>query len=75
MKTVKDLTVKVTYRVGLVDVEMPQKVYDQIVEAAENGDDIDPSDPRKYTDAADWLSDNIRERDCMDWEAEIEDVS
>lgn len=75
MKTVKDLTVKVTYRVGLGDVEMPQKVYDQIVEAAENGDDIDPSDPRKYADAADWLSENIRERDCMDWEAEIEEVS
>jgi len=75
MKTVKDLTVKVTYRVGLGDVEMPQKVYDQIVEAAENGDDIDPSGSRKYADAADWLSDNIRERDCMDCEAEIEEVS
>ena len=31
--TVKDLTVKVTYRVGLGDVEMPQEVYDQINEA------------------------------------------
>ena len=54
---------------------MTQKVYDQIVEAAENGDDIDPSDPRKYADAANWLLDNISERDCMDWDAEIEEVS
>lgn len=61
MKTVKDfiVRVKVTYRVGLGDVEMPQKVYDQILEAEENGDVIDISDPRKYADAVDWLNDNL----------------
>ena len=75
MITVKDLTVKVTYRVGLGDVEMPQEVYDQINEAMDNGDEIDPTGMPKYPKAAEWLSDNIREGDCMDWSAEVEDIS
>jgi len=75
MKTVKDLTVEVKYRVGLGSVEMPQEVYDQLIEATDNGDVIDPSGMPKYPEAAEWLSDNIRERDCMDWECEIEDIS
>lgn len=75
MITVKDLTVKVTYRVGLGDVEMPQEVYDQINEAADNGDEITISGMSEYPKALQWLSDNIHEGDCMDWIAEIEDVS
>ena len=75
MKTVKDLTISVKYRVGLGDVDMPQKVYDQLVEAAENGDEIEPMDSRKYADAAEWLSDNVKERDCMEWYAEVDDIS
>jgi len=75
MVTIKDLTVKVTYRVGLGNVEMPEKVHQQLLEASENGDEIEMGGISKYPDAYDWLSDNIRERDCMDWEAEIEDVS
>ena len=75
MKTVKDLTISVKYRVGLGDVDMPQNVYDQLVEASENGDEIDPCDNRKYSDAAEWLSDNIKERDCMEWSAEVDDIS
>lgn len=73
MKTVNDLTVKVTYRVGLGQVEMPGKVYEQLVEAAESGDEIE-SHSEEYTDAAEWLSNNIREADCMDWNAEIEEI-
>lgn len=73
MKKIKNLTVKVTYRVGLGDVEMPDEVYEQLTEAAEDGDTIE-SGGIKYTEAAEWLSNNIRERDCMDWEAEIEEA-
>lgn len=75
MTTVKKLTVKVTYQVGLGDLKMPKNVYDQIVEAANEGDEIDLSDSRKYSDASDWLSANIRERDCFDWVVEIKDIS
>lgn len=73
---VKDLTVKVTYRVGLGDVEMPKKVHEQLIKASEKGDEIEMGGIiSKYPDAYAWLSDNIRERDCMEWSAEIEDVS
>jgi hypothetical protein len=75
MVTIKDLTVKVTYRVGLGEVEMPEKVHQQLLEASENGDEIEIGGISKYPDAYEWLSDNIREPDCMDWSAEIEDVS
>ena len=35
MKKIKDLTIKVTYRVGLSDVEVPDKVYDELAKAYE----------------------------------------
>jgi hypothetical protein len=75
MVTIKDLTVKVTYRVGLGEVEMPEKVHQQLLKASEKGDEIEMGGISKYPDAYEWLSDNIRERDCMDWSAEIEEVS
>lgn len=75
MVTIKDLTVKVTYRVGLGEVEMPEKVHQQLLEASENGDEIEMNGISKYPDAYEWLSDNIHEHYCMDWEAQIEEVS
>jgi len=75
MKTVKDLTVEVKYRVGLGNVEVPDDVFEQLVEAADNWDRIYPTMMNKYVEAAEWLTENIRERDCMDWEYEIEDIS
>lgn len=74
MKKVKDLEVKVTYRVGFGNFKMPGKVYEQLMKAAFNGDEIE-SDGLDYPDAAEWLSNNIREKDCTSWEAEIEDIS
>ena len=74
MKTVKDLSVTVKYKVGLGNIKMPEKVYKQIVEAAEKGNTIQGTG-LKYSDAAEWLSDNIKERDCFEWETEIDDVS
>lgn len=72
---VKDLTVKVTYRVGLGEVEMPEKVHQQLLEASENDEEIEMCGISKYPEAYEWLSANISERDCMYWVAKIEDVS
>jgi hypothetical protein len=74
MITVKDFSVKITYRVELGNVDMPEGVYEQLSEAYDNGDEIDQSG-LEYAAAAEWLSNNIREGDCMDWEAEIEELS
>lgn len=70
---VEDLTIKVTYKVGLGDVEMPKEVYEQLVLASEKGDGIEMQSG-KYPDAEIWISDNIKERDCMEWKAEIIDL-
>lgn len=73
MVNIETLTVSVKYRVCLGNLEVPEKVKQQLIEAQERGHEIDPSYCTKYPEAAEWLSDNIRERDCMDWECEVDD--
>jgi hypothetical protein len=73
---VDDLTIKVTYKVGLAELEMPKEVYEQLLLASEKWHEIDPSRLEKdYRDAADWLHENIKEGDCMDWVAEVDEIS
>jgi len=75
MKIIKNLTVKMTYRVGLGNVEVPDDVYDSLVKCYDEGGDVpipNKSD-EDSAEASEWLSDNIREADAMDWEYEIED--
>ena len=70
------LTIKVTYKVGLGDVEMPKEVYEQLLLASEKWDEIDPTMMKEeYREAADWLHENIKEADCMDWVAEVDEIS
>lgn len=71
MKTIKDLTVKVTYRVGLGNVKVPDDVYNELAKAYDEGGDV-PDCEDEFENASEWLLDNIREGDAMDWEFEIE---
>lgn len=71
---VKDLTVKVEYQVGLGDLEIPQKVYEQLLLSNESGDKIELN-TMKYPEAADWLNDNIKESDSMNWDCDIVDIT
>lgn len=80
MKKIKNLTVEVTYRVGLGSLgvglgslEVPEVVHKQLTEIADNGREVDGSD-MKYTEALEWMNENIKERDCMDWSCEIEEL-
>lgn len=71
MKTIKDITVKVTYTVGFSDVEVPDKVYNDLIKQFdENAFGEVPEDSIAF----EWISDNIRENDAMEWEYEIEDL-
>lgn len=72
MKKIKDLTIKVTYRVGLSDVEVLDKVYDELAKAYDEGGDV-PEWDDELENANEWLLDNIRQEDAMDWEFEIDD--
>lgn len=67
MKTIKHMSVKCTYRVGLYNVEVPDSVYEQFQEYQ----DFNPDDPQN-DDACQWLSDNIREADAYEWEFQVE---
>lgn len=74
MKTIKDLYVKVTYRVGLGDVEVSDKVFEQLSEISERGIEIDGTG-MDYPEANEWLKYNIKERDCCDLGYEISELS
>lgn len=72
MKNIKDLTIKVTYRVGLGNVKVPDEVYNELAKAYDEGGDV-PEWDDELENAKEWLSDNIREADAMEWEYEIDD--
>jgi hypothetical protein len=74
MKNVKKITVKVFYRVELGNIQMHEKAYKQIVQASKYGDDIEMRGMSKYPDAYEFIHNNIREKDCMDWSAEVEEI-
>lgn len=42
MKTIKDLTVKVTYTVGLSNVQVSDEVYEALSNCYDKGGEVDP---------------------------------
>lgn len=75
MKTMKDLTVTVTYTVGLCDVEVPNHVYDALIKCYDRGGRVHPDDSGEDEQIAlEWLGNNMQESDAMSWEYEIDDL-
>jgi len=76
MAKINNINVKVTYYVGLGNIKAPVEVINQLEDAAENFKtlNLDTRDDDSYGLATEWLIDNIKERDCCDWECEIEDM-
>lgn len=78
MKTIKDLTIKVTYTVGLCDIEVSDSIYDALAQCYDEGGEVPMPDEcsitgrKELAKAAEWITDNIQESDAMDWEYEIE---
>jgi len=70
MKFIKDLSVKVTYTVGLGNLEVSEKVFKELNKIEKNGS-IDGTG-MDYPEAVEWLRNNIRERDCHDIEYTVE---
>jgi hypothetical protein len=67
---VRHLTVTVKYMVGYGDVTMPKNVHQELEKASEKCEAIDMHSS-KYPNAAEWLNNNVREKDCMEWEADV----
>ncbi len=59
MKTIKDLDVKVTYRVGLGDIKVPDKVFKQLTEISEKGIELDATG-MTYPEANDLWVGNLK---------------
>lgn len=77
---VKELYVKVTYYVGLGDVEIPDDIHDAMSEIMDEGGEVPIPDEcmisgrDHLSDVAGWLSDHIQEDDACDLKYEIEDM-
>lgn len=74
MAKIEDLSVKVTYKVGLGNLTVPKKVLKQLNAIYDTGSEIDGTG-MDYPEAVEWLRDNIREADCHDLEYEIEELN
>lgn len=79
MKTIKDLTVKMTFRVGLADLKVSDSIMDGLEKISEmnNIDDMDigMTKDKNIQEAWEWLSNNISDDDAFSWEYEIEDLT
>lgn len=74
MKTIKNLTVKMTYYVGLSHVQVSDEIYEALSKCYDNGREINlDSFDNEDQIASEWLQDHICEADAMDWEYDIED--
>ena len=76
MKKTNNLLVKVTYQVGIADLDLSEEDYKALLSAYENGDELEYSsaflDETKAR-AFMWLSDNIKEEEALTWKYEIEE--
>lgn len=71
MKKIDNMTVTVTYTVGLTNVEVPDNVYD-VLSKYDKIDTCTLTPNSDYYEALDWLGENIEERDGMEWEYEVD---
>lgn len=78
MANIKDLTVKMTIRVGLQDIEVSDRVksgLEKIFDIGEfSDDDANRSKDNDIIAAFDWLNSNIHNSDALDVEYDIEEL-
>jgi len=71
----KDLTVTITYKVSLSDIDMDDKVYEQLTKASDRLETLGISPIiSRYQEATQWLADIIHEDDAYHWEAIVEEI-
>lgn len=79
MKAIKDLTVKITFRVGLQNLKVSDSIMDGLEKIYEmnNIDDTDVglTKDKNIQEAWEWLSSNISDNDAFSWGYEIEELT
>jgi hypothetical protein len=73
-KKVKKIQVKVTFKVGLGDLSIPEKALKELKELHKKSKELDSADVF-YSNANEWLVSNIKHKDCFDCKFEIEQLS
>jgi hypothetical protein len=71
-KTFKELSIKVTYSVDLSEVEIPEKIAEQMEQVYDRREIICLSSPLKYPNLEQWLINYAKEEDSEDLEYKIE---
>ena len=73
---IKKIRVTVSYYVGIGEINIDKKTHSELKELFENGVTMisGTSSELDYPNAADWLQNKIRERDCYAWECEIDEL-
>ena len=76
METLKKISVTVTYHVGLSNIKAPTEVVEQLQKIYDSGKPFitGTTDEIEHSEAMDWLTETIKERDCFEWECEIDNL-
>ncbi len=69
-KTIKEIDVKMTFKVGLGDIKVPLIVFNQLKALHDHGQALDMTSC-KYPEAIDWVTNKINISDCYDAECEV----
>lgn len=74
MKRIENLEVTVTYHAGYCDIEVPDDIYNALMNLqgpVSCGDTRLTDEERK---ALEWLAENVKDSDANNWEVEIDDI-
>lgn len=72
MKRIKELTVTCKYTVSLSDIDVPDEVYDGLMNGHTFDSELSMSD--KESRAMDWMASKISESDAHSWEYDIDNI-
>ena len=71
---IETLKVTVTYTVELGKTGMTDVVKNRLMKANKENEELNPNRIQDE-ETGDWIFDNINEKDAMDWECEITEIS
>ena len=74
MKRIENLEVTVTYHAGYCHFEVPDDIYEALMnlQGPVNCDDTRLTDEERK--ALEWLAENVKDSDANNWEVEIDDI-
>lgn len=76
MKKIRSISVSVTYSVSLEDIEVPDDIYDALIDCEMKELDCNDFNLTELEEKGqEWLANNIHESDADNWSFEIEDIN